>query len=161
MDTIFVKKYVAKGELPEANGWYTIKFNNTNEQSIEKLRFDISRKKFHNDDSEFDHVEYWLDEVLPSEYFKSVITTEWILGEGFVKKILNRYTKEEISFGKMVELFNERIQSHAGRFTESQVHISINQARGITFKGDGSHFYHNTNSEIIQSLIQQIKYNLK
>jgi hypothetical protein len=73
MDTIFVKKYVAKGELPTANGWYTIKFSNSGNQSIEQLRFDISRKKFHDDDSEFDHVEYWLDEMTLSQYLSSII----------------------------------------------------------------------------------------
>lgn len=31
------------------------------------------------------------------------------LGEGFVKGVLSQYVKEEISFGKMVELFNQEI----------------------------------------------------
>lgn len=75
MDTIFVKKYVAKGELPTANGWYTIKFSNSGTQSIEQLRFDISRKKFHDDDSDFDHVEYWLDEMTLSQYLSSMLPT--------------------------------------------------------------------------------------
>lgn len=32
-----------------------------------------------------------------------------VLGEAFVKGVLAQYTKEEISFGKMVELFNQKI----------------------------------------------------
>jgi hypothetical protein len=99
MDTIFVKKYVAKGELPTANGWYTIKFSNSGNQSIEQLRFDISRKKFHDDDSEFDHVEYWLDEMTLSKYLDSILPVQEITIDDFSYCIDNAIHGKEITDG--------------------------------------------------------------
>jgi len=34
-----------------------------------------------------------------------------IIGEGFLKEVLSRYTKEEISFGKMAEFINMKIKT--------------------------------------------------
>lgn len=54
------------------------------------------------------HTNCHIAEEMQKQY-PLVKDSQKILGEGFVKKILTLYTKEEISFGRMVELFNEQI----------------------------------------------------
>jgi hypothetical protein len=67
---------------------------------------------------------------LINEQLDNAQPSEWKLGEGFVKKVLSRYTKEEISFGKMVELFNEHIQSSAGEFSSDDMDYAIELLKG-------------------------------
>jgi hypothetical protein len=224
MDTIFVKRYVAKGELPKVNGWYTIKLSNSDSISIEQLRFDIVRKKFHDDDSEFNHIEYWLEEVPVSELDKiKTQTTKTIedfqeesskkygyksyasatnmadtdtygrinfeAEEAFsahraVQRVENKKPShanrnyEEVDSEKLAQDYLERLrissasldpkrdkdryagfiaginslQSRVGGFSLEHIHYAINMARGITIKGDGTHFFHSTNLEIVDYL---------
>ena len=55
-----------------------------------------------------DEINEFLNAPSPAE----INGVKWTLGEGFVKKVVDRYLQEEISFGKMVELMNEEIQSN-------------------------------------------------
>ena len=91
---IFVQRFIDKGELPEKTGLY---------------HTDLGRINWFNGLKHFEHsarIKYWLEELpLPS-----INNVRWVLGEGFVKKALDRYSKEEISFGKLVELLNQQIQ---------------------------------------------------
>lgn len=63
------------------------------------------------------------------------------LGEGFVKKVLARYTKEEISFGKMVELLNEQIQSlnkvKSAGYSLEDLEVAVAIANGSTALPEG------------------------
>lgn len=69
-----------------------------------------------------------------------------LLGEGvYTHQVL-------ISIMKEVALSYHASQTKK-EFSREDVYTAINMARGITFKGDGTHFYHNTNSEIIDTII--------
>lgn len=121
-DAVFVQRLIEKGEFPVKTGLY---------------HTDLGRINWFNGLKSFEHsatVKYWLEE-LTVPFINDV---RWMLGEGFIKQVLGRYTKEEISFGKLVELLNEQIKSQlsiaqAGdeRFPETVAEVKAYEHTGI------------------------------